>query len=191
MLTLLKSLVQPKMDYCSQLWSPSDQSSINKLESVQHSLISRIKDPKLSGLNYWEKLQELRLYSQERRRERYQVIFLWKISQGMVSGYDVDFTSEGGRRGRSIVPKSVLRSAPAMVRKAREQSLGVRGAIIFNLLPEEIRSINTEHVDYFKNHLDIFLSSIPDQPTMTGLGRAADSNSLIHQLPLFYLLEEL
>ena len=92
----------------------------------------------------------------------------------------------GGRRGRSIVPKPVLRSAPAMVRKAREQSLGVRGAIIFNLLPEEIRSINTEHVDYFKNHLDIFLSSIPDQPTMTGLGRAADSNSLIHQLPLFY-----
>ena len=80
MITLLKSLVQPKLDYCSQLWSPSDQLSINKLESVQHNLVDRIRDYRLAGLSYWEKLQELRLYSQERRRERYQVIFLWKIS---------------------------------------------------------------------------------------------------------------
>ena len=91
MITLLKSLVQPKLDYCSQLWSPSDQLSINKLESVQHNLVDRIRDYRLAGLSYWEKLQELRLYSQERRRERYQVIFLWKISQGMVSGFDVEF----------------------------------------------------------------------------------------------------
>jgi ribonuclease P/MRP protein subunit RPP40 len=188
MITLLKSLVQPKLDYCSQLWSPSDQLSINKLESVQHNLVDRIRDYRLAGLSYWEKLQELRLYSQERRRERYQVIFLWKISQGMVSGYDVQFTSLGIRRGRSIVPNPIVQSAPAMVRKAREQSLGVRGAQLFNLLPEKLRRMNTEHVDTFKNHLDVFLSSIPDQPTVTGLGRAALTNSLLHQLPLFYNL---
>ena len=184
MLTLLRSLVQPKLDYCSQLWSPADQKSINKLESVQRHLVNRIKDRKLDGLNYWEKLKELRLYSQERRRERYQVIFLWKISQRMVSGYSVDFSYDG-RRGRSIVPKNVVRSAPTMVRHAREQSLGVRGAALFNLLPEQLRSMNSEHVDLFKNHLDVFLSSIPDQPTMPGLGRAATTNSLLDQLPVF------
>jgi hypothetical protein len=151
-------------------------------------LVDRIRDYRLAGLSYWEKLQELRLYSQERRRERYQVIFLWKISQGMVSGYDVQFTSLGTRRGRSIVPNPIVQSAPAMVRKAREQSLGVRGSQLFNLLPETLRSMNTEHVDTFKNHLDVFLSSIPDQPTVTGLGRAALTNSLLHQLPLFYNL---
>ena len=188
MLTLMKSIVQPKMDYCSQLWSPSDQASINKLEAVQKNLIDKIRDPMLSGLDYWEKLQHLRLYSQERRRERYMVIFLWKISQGMVSGYDVSFTSGGGRRGRSIVPTTILRTAPSMVRNAREHSLAVKGARLFNLLPETIRSMNTDHVDYFKNNLDVFLSSIPDQPTVTGLGRAAESNSLLDQLPLFYNL---
>ena len=186
MVTLLKSLVQPKLDYCSQLWSPSDQSSINKLEAVQRHLVSKIKDSKLEGLNYWEKLGELKLYSQERRRERYQVIFLWKISQGMVSGYQVQFTSDMGRRGRSVVPNSVVRAAPAVVRNARERSLGVKGALIFNLLPDKLRSMNSQHIDYFKNHLDVFLSSIPDQPTVPGLGRAAESNSLLHQLPLFY-----
>ena len=188
MLTLLKSLVQPKLDYCSQLWSPADQSSINKLESVQQNLINRIKDCKLVSLNYWEKLQELRLYSQERRRERYMVIFLWKISQGMVSGYDVQFASDGTRRGRTIIPKPIVKTAPAMVKKARENSLGVKGARIFNLLPENLRGMNSEHVDLFKNHLDVFLGSIPDQPTVTGLGRGAETNSLIHQLPLFYSL---
>ena len=105
------------------------------------------------------------------------VIFLWKISPGLVSGYDVQFTSGGLRRGRLIVPNTVLNGAPAMVRNAIEHSLGVRGAI---------RTINTEHVELFKNHLDVFLSSIPDQPTMTGLGRAAETNSILHQLPMFY-----
>ena len=125
MLTLLKSLVQPKLDYCSQLWSPSDQASINKLEMVQKHLVDKIKCGKLEGLNYWDKLSNLRLYSQERRRERYQVIFLWKISQGMVSGYDLQFTSGMGRRGRVIIPKAVVRAAPSAVRNARERSLGV------------------------------------------------------------------
>ena len=104
----------------------------------------------------------------------------------MVMGYDVEFTSGMDRHGRTIIPNTVVRAAPASVRQAREKSLGVRGARIFNLLPDSIRNINSGHVDYFKNHLDVFLLSIPDQPTVTGLGRAAESNSLLHQLPLFY-----
>ena len=184
MMTIMKSLVQTKLDYCSQLWSPSDQTAINQLESVQRHLVNRICDRRLSSLNYWEKLSELHLYSQERRRERYQVIFIWKISQGMVSGYSMDF-SYMGRRGRYAVPKQVVRAAPSVVRNARERSLGVRGANLFNLLPEQLRSMNTDHIDLFKNHLDVFLSSIPDQPTMTGLGRGAESNSLLHQLSIF------
>ena len=173
MLTILKSLI---LDYCSQLWSPADQTSINKLEAIQRHMVNRIKDSKLVNLNYWEKLQQLRLYSQERRRERYMLIFLWKISQGMVSGYSINFSHTMGRRGRYAIPKEVVRAAPSIVKNARERYLGVRGE----------RSMNTDHIDMFKNHLDVFLLSIPDQPTMTGLGRAAESNSLLHQLPIFY-----
>ena len=104
----------------------------------------------------------------------------------MVSGYDVEFTSGEGRRGRIIIPKTVARAAPLVVKRAKERTLAVRGAQIFNLLPEKLRSMNSEHVDLFKNHLDVFLSSIPDQPTVTGLGIAAEINSLLHQLPIFY-----
>ena len=126
----------------------------------------------------------LKLYSQERRRDIYQVIFLWKINQGL-SGYNIEFTSLLGRKGRSIILNTVVRTAPSLVINARERTLGDKGAQMFNILPDQLRCMNTDHIDTFKNHLDVFLSSIPDQPTMTGLGRAAESNSLLHQLPLF------
>ena len=104
----------------------------------------------------------------------------------MVSGYDLQYSSGLGRRGREIIPKTVVRAAPTIVRHARERTIGVRGAQMFNLLPEQLRSMNSDHVDIFKNHLDVFLSFIPNLPTMTGLRRSADSNSLLHQLPQFY-----
>ena len=160
--TLFKSLVQPHRDYCSQLWSPTQQSSINKIEQVQKSLVSRISDTRLRGFNYWGKLQILHLYSQERRRERYMVIFLWKISQGLVSGYSIPFTSRTSRTGRKVEPAQVPQSAPTSVKNARAGTLAVKGAQLFNLLPESLR--NSEHGDIlmFKNHLDIFMENIPD-----------------------------
>ena len=58
---------------------------------------------------------------------------------------------------------------------------------MFNLLPGHIRNIDSENVDVFKTALDDFLSRVPDQPTVAGLGRAAESNSLLHQIPLYLL----
>ena len=123
--TIWQSLIQPKIDYCSQLWSPGDQDSISKLESIQRHFTSKIKD--MEGLSYWERLSALQLYSQERRRERYMVLFLWKVSQGMVGGYKVDF-SHSPRRGRLVTPCYAGAKVPAMVRKAREASLTSKGA---------------------------------------------------------------
>ena len=127
------------------------------------------------------------MYSQERRRERYMAIFLWKVSQGLVNGFKVNFTDKVGRRGRTALPRQVVQSSSHLVRKARESSIGVKGANIFNLLPAEIRNIDSENVINFKKSLDLFLLNIPDQPTIAGHGRAAESNSLLHQIPLYLL----
>ena len=185
LLTLFKSLVQPHLDYCSQLWSPTSQELINKIEQVQKSLVSRIAGPRLQGLCYWDKLGTLRLYSQERRRERYMIIFVWKISQEMVSGYTLSFTSIAERTGRKAIYTAVPQNAPAVVRQARAGTLAVRGAQLFNAMPASLR--NSEHGDIlmFKNHLDIYLQNILDQPTSAGLVRGALTNSLLHQVPLY------
>ena len=84
MITIWKCLVQPKINYCSQLWSPSDQESISDLEKILRNFTSQISG--MENKDYWERLEALKLYSQERRRERYSIIFLWKMSQGLVHG---------------------------------------------------------------------------------------------------------
>ena len=58
------------------------------------------------------------------------IIFLWKISQGLVHGYHVEFTGAHGRRGRLALLKNVVQASSPLVRKARESSLGVKGARI-------------------------------------------------------------
>ena len=185
MVTLMRCLVQPRLDYCSQLWSPADQGSINRLEAVQRSFINRVRDPALELSSYWERLKILGLYSQERRRERYMVCFVWKLSQGLIGGYSLRW-QWSDRRGRYVVPAPLARGAPAAVRRARERSLAVRGARLFNLLPASLRS-ETGTFELFKSHLDSFLSGVPDQPTVPGVTRAAATNSLLDQLPLLQL----
>ena len=88
------------------------------------------------------------------------------------------------RRGRYVVPATIPRKANCLVRKAREKTLNVHGAKLFNLLPMGLRNEDSGDFALFKNHLDLFLSQIPDQPTVPGLVRAAASNSLLDQVPL-------
>ena len=183
MLTLWKCIIQPRLDYCSQLWTPDDQESIHSIECVQQNFISKVSGTE--NMNHWERLNYLKLYSQERRRERYVVIFLWKIAEGLVSGYEIEFSElDNGRRGRTALPRPYIRTAPAAVRRARESSLSVKGCRLFNLLPPEVRSMSGCSVDMFKKGVDDFLSEVPDQPTVSGLTRAATTNSLIDQLAM-------
>jgi hypothetical protein len=181
MLTIWKTIVQPKLDYCSVLWTPSDQGSISRLESISRHFTSQVAG--MEDKDYWERLAELKLYSQERRRERYTIIFLWKIAQQLVQGYSMDFV-QNPRRGRLAVVHSLVPSAPAAVKRAREASLQVKGSKLFNLIPLELRGM-TGTVLQFKSGLDSWLSSIPDQPTVGVRQRAAQTNSLIDQVPLY------
>ena len=39
-------------------------------------------------LNYWERLRKLKLYSLQKRRERYIILYIWKVTQHMVPNID-------------------------------------------------------------------------------------------------------
>ena len=178
MMTIWKTLIQSKLDYCSQLWSPTDQASISRLESISRHFTAQVAG--LEELDYWDRLQVLRLYSQERRRERYRIIFVWKVLQGYVEGYPIT-SMKSPRRGRFVVVGKIHNKAPAAVRQAREASVSVHGARLFNLIPQHLRDTYTGSVDQFKMGLDTWLATVPDQPTIPGRQRAAKSNSLIDQ----------
>ena len=97
------------------------------------------------------------MYSQERHRERYQIIFIWKLSQGLVGGYSLQF-QHSDRRGKTVVVPPMAAGSPTSVRRAKEASLQVKGARLFNLMPQDLRDMQGVTVDTFKAGLDSWLS---------------------------------
>ena len=53
-----------------------------KVEDIQRNFTRRFAG--LQNLNYWQRLSKLKLLSLQRRRERYMIIHVWKISSQML-----------------------------------------------------------------------------------------------------------
>lgn len=180
MLTLWKTLILCHLDYCSQLWSPSKAGNIQSLELLQKAFISKIEG--MSGLSYWDQLKKLKLYSLERRRERYQIIYTWRIMEGQVPNLDCTpvRTTDSERRGRTCIPPHIPSSAPHRIQSIRFASLSHKGPRLFNCLPRDIRDLKGCSTDTFKRTLDCYLSTVPDEPLLPSLTqfRRCESNSL-------------
>ena len=184
MLTLFKSLILPRLEYCCILTSPSKAGEICDLESIQRSFTAKIES--VRNLNYWDRLKSLKLYSLERRRERYIIIYTWKILVSLVP----NFTSSASkidhywsdRHGRKC-KLPAIRNRGGIGNK-RENFLNIKGPRLFNVLPQSIRNIMDPNINIFKKKLDAFLATIPNEPGVPGYcaGRAAASNSLLHQI---------
>ena len=182
MLILWKTLVQPILDYSSQLWSPSRAGDIQKLESVPRAFTRQING--MSGLDYWERLKTLNLMSQERRRDRYSVIYSWKIAELLVPKPCSELVPmNSGRRGREMKspPINLKSSASKRIISLRDESFCVKGPKLFNVMPQSIRNITDCDVVSFKRQLDAFLKTVPDQPLVPGYTsrKQFTSNSII------------
>ena len=188
MLTLWKSLVQPILDYCSQLWCPTTPGLIKQIEEIQRSFSRKIK---ASRSGYWERLKSFHLYSQERRRERYRILYLWKVAEKIVPpiSSDSNIVKEHPRNGRTFNVPLTNNSLPAHTKRARDSSLVVHGSKLFNVLPKCVRNITNCSVLEFKRKLDDYISRIPDHPSVSG-STNVNSNSLVAAVP-HYEREEL
>ena len=181
MLTLWKALILCHLDYCSQLWSPHKTGDIQVIEMLQKAFISKIAG--LQDLNYWEQLQELKMYSLERRRERYSIIYAWRVLEGQVPNLNSTpiRAKWQPRRGRECILPALSRSACKSVETIRYASFASRGPRLFNAMPAEIRNLTECTTDHFKHALDKFLQNIPDEPLIPGLTqhRQVEGNSLV------------
>ena len=135
MIYMWKTLVQCHVDYCSQLYLPSNPGDLQKIENLQRIYTSKI--PEVNQLNYWQRLAHLKMLSQERRMERYSAIYVWKILEGIVLNCGLEFVSS--RMGREVSIPELKGSQK--VRTLRENSFQVRGARIFNSLPTSLSNL--------------------------------------------------
>ena len=181
MLTLWKQLVLSEHDYCCQIWSPTKIGEIQALEAIQKSFVRKINGTQ--GRSYWEQLKNLKLYSLQRRRERYLIIYIWRILEGQVPNLECTpvISHHHQRRGRECRVPVVSNSASPLVRQARYSSIVVRGPRLFNCLPQKIRNLSGCGVEDFKRALDGFLFKIPDEPPVHGYTqyRRCETNSLV------------
>ena len=195
MKTLFKTLILPHVDYCSQLWMPVKTMEILKIEKLQKDFLNRI--PALKGMNYWQKLELLKMTSIQRRQERYRIMYTWKILEGLAPNCGIQTSTLGDQRqGRKCKIPKIKTGAKASARAAREQTFQVHGAQLFNCLPPFLRNMTKCSIDKFKEALDNYLKTIPDEPSVPGLTPTATtpdarpSNSLLHQRPRQQAQEE-
>ena len=180
LLALWKTLIVCHLDYCSQLWSPSKKGDIQSLELLQKAFIGKIRG--MSSLNYWKQLSALSLYSLERRRERYQIIYTWRIIEGQVPNLSLNPVEYQWhpRRGRECHIPGITTTAPSAIQTLREASLPIKGPRLFNCLPQHIRNASGCTTEAFKCMLDKYLKTVPDEPHIPGLTqyRRCESNSI-------------
>ena len=181
MLTIWKSLILCHIDYCSQLWSPFKVGEIQAIELLQKSFVAKIAG--MRDLNYWQQLKALKLFSLERRRERYSIIYTWRVLEGHVPNLqNTPITARVHiRRGRECAIPALASAAHPSVKAIRYNTLAFRGPRLFNSLPMEVRNMSGCSVDQFKSKLDRHLTSIPDEPLIPGLTqlRQVETNSIV------------
>ena len=182
MLTLYKAMILPLLEYSSQLWNPATPGLIRALEGVQRTFTVRIRG--MDGLNYWQRLRKLELYSLERRRERYLIIYMFKIIMGLVPNIKVNGLTitwyHHIRRGRLCKIPGLKRRADVRIQSIRERCFALRGPRLFNSLPQDLREYSGT-VESFKNKLDKFLQKVLDQPVLPHYYQTESDNSLISQ----------
>ena len=179
MLTLLKSLIRPKLEYCSPLWSPCKIRDIAKIENVQRFFTRRVKE--CEGMDYWERIKHLRILSLQRRRERYMIIHVWKVYHEMVpNSTGISFYNHIRQGPKANLPR-IHHTAQKSVQTLREESFGIRAIQLFNRMPASVR-LSTS-VDNLKVNLGGFLDTIPDKPPVAGYVALGDNS-------LFSLLTE-
>ena len=99
---------------------PINATHIQSIEKLQKDFLNKI--PAVRELNYWEQLKQLKMISLQRKLERYRVLYIWKILEGLSPNCGIQLKMEGGRLGRICSVPNRNTKAKASVQSMREQT---------------------------------------------------------------------
>ena len=145
---LYKSIVRPHLEYGTVIWSPMYKKDKIAIENVQRRATKLVRSCK--DLSYPERLRKLGLPSLEYRRERSDLIQVYKILN------DIDkinkdklltLSAYGATRGH---PKKIFKERPRL--NIRANSFSNRVVNTWNNLPEHV--VMAPSVNAFKSRLN-------------------------------------
>ena len=147
-LTLYKSLVRSHLDYGNLIYYPTTKKCKQLFENTQRHAKRLV--PELRGLTYSQRLERLNLPTLEYRRQRFDMIQVFKIIH-KIDNIDMNtffqFANNSGTRGHNLKLHK-----PKAKKSSRLHSFGHRTISVWNSLPEDI--VNCKTVNTFKSHLD-------------------------------------
>ena len=97
------------------------------------------------NMNYWERLNHLKMYSEQRRLERYRILYAWKVMQGLVPNPGMKEAPENEYLGRRIQIPNINHKAREAIQTMKEESFMINGAALFNPLSKDIRNMKNVH----------------------------------------------
>ncbi len=149
---IITHMIRPKLEYAAVVWSPHKKKDIRKLERIQRTATKMI--PELEDLSYEERLEEIGLPTLQERRERGDLITMFKLVNGMEKIDRDDLVikvEEGDRRTRGHMKKLKKSHCLGDIKK---YSFPHRTVEIWNNLKEEVVAAKSVHM--FKKKLDKF-----------------------------------
>ena len=147
LLSLYKSVVRPHLEYCSPAWSPYYKKDKDLLEKIQHRFTRMF--PELRNLQYSERLNKLGLWTLEERRNRADLIEVYKILNGFsVVPVDTFFALSDDTRTRGHSRKLLKRRCN---KDLRHHFFSERVVNRWNKLPSY--TVDAKSVNQFKSAL--------------------------------------
>ena len=144
--TLISSMIRPRLEYAATVWSPHTRKNIRKVERVQRAATKMV--PELRELSYSDRLRELELPTLESRRERGDLISVYKMVNGLDRiGEDLLKFDTGSTRGHGRKLKK-----ERCMRDIKKYSFPHRVVNAWNGLEEDV--VQAISVHKFKTEID-------------------------------------
>ena len=148
--------VRPILEYASPVWSPWLECDKKVVEDVQKRMVRMISG--LSGQTYEEKLNEIGLHSLEYRRDKADMVQVFKMLKGIDNVDYSNWFETYGDIGSNNRPNTRLSNEPMNIIQQRcngdirKHFFSMRVVPKWNNLPNEVK--NCETVPAFKTNYD-------------------------------------
>ena len=144
---LYKSLVRPILEYCSVIWSPLFKQEALEIEKVQRRATKLI--PSLKELNYPERLKSLNITTLAYRRQRTDILQVFRIVKKIDR---IPFESFFSYNTQSTRGHSYKLEKPRASTKLRQNFFSHRTIDLWNNLPE--KAVKCDTINSFKNAIE-------------------------------------
>ena len=146
---IITTMIRPKFEYAAVVWSPSSKRDIRRTERIQKIAMKMVSE--LRDLTYEERLKEMGLPVLQDRRERGDLITMYKIVNGIekIDKEDLVLVTEEDRRKRGHVKKIKTRQCMKDIGK---YSFPHRTVEKWNALNNEV--VTAHNVHKFQEKLD-------------------------------------